>query len=128
MVLQNSSTFLTISTFFAVVIVSTCNQNSLYARNKFVIEKNGQKYLVSYIHFQQMRNKMLLVKPISTVVKHNHQECRQACLVTPGCVTMNVKQINATYVGCQLLGKDHFQNKRFFIDYEGSDYYIVDVS
>lgn len=120
--------WLTISVIFTAITVITTNENSLYAGQRIITAKNGQKYLVSYVHFQQMRNKMLLVKPISTVVKPNHKECRQACLKTPGCVSMNAKELNATYFCCQLLDKDHFQKKNYFIDYTGSDYFVVTVS
>jgi len=107
---------------------SSTAQNSLHTGKKIVVAKNGQRYLVTYVNFQQIRNKMLLVKPISAVVKPNQKECRKTCFNTPGCVSMNVKAFNTTYVCCQLLSTDHFQKKRFFIDYPGSDYYVVSVS
>lgn len=117
---------LTISTLFSSVILNTA-QNSLHAGQRIVTAKNGQKYLVSYVYFRQMRHKRLVVKSISTVVKPNQQECRKICTKTPGCISMNVIQLNATYVHCQLLDKDHFQKKQFFIDHTGSDYYVVNV-
>ena len=119
--------FVILSTLYYNVSVGAVH-NTIHARSRIIVGKNGQKFLVSYVHFQPMRNKRLLVKPITAVVVPNHQECRQACLKTTGCVSMNVKELNATYVGCELLDKDHFQKKRFFIDYFGSDYYVADVS
>jgi len=79
------------------------------------------------VHFQWMRNKVLLVKPMATKVVREAKECRETCTKTPGCIAMNVKKL-VTFVSCELLDKDHFERNYFLVDHDDVNYYFADVS
>ena len=102
------------------------------AQEKIFVTENGQKMKVSYLNMDLYEDKMLMVAPFSAFLEPTTQNCRQHCLKSPPCISMNVKNHNATFVACYLLDKDVYTDfgkyKDHLIDAFGVDHYYIVVS
>ena len=94
-------------------------------KEQIIQASNGQFYKISYIHMEPFKDKVLLVKPIATVAVQNHEVCRRACLKTTGCISINLRIMNATFFSCHLMNKDHYSRKHLLIDEVGSEYQVI---
>jgi len=122
-----------ITWYIVVLIYSFAVRHVLsIAQEKIFEAKNGQKMKASYLHTNFYKDKMLVVTPIAAFVVPTPKDCRQKCLQSPPCISMNIKEHNVTFVACYLLDKDEFTEfgryKGHLIDAIGVDHYYIAVS
>lgn len=102
------------------------------AQEQIFLSKTGQQMKATYLHMDLYKDKMLVFSPLSAFLEPTPQHCRQQCLKSPPCISMNVKKHNVTFVACYLLDKDLFiefgKYKNHLIDAVGVDHYYIVVS
>jgi len=96
-------------------------------KEKIIQASDGQFYKISYIHMVPIKDKVLMVKPMAAAVVRSQEHCRRACVKVPGCITINLRAINMTYMSCHLMDKDHYGREHLLIDEIGSEYQVISV-
>ena len=78
---------------------------------------------------EKFENKMLVGNTFGVMLAKTITSCKGRCLKISECISMNVRDFNATFLSCEFLNFDHYgvQERYQLVDAPDVDYYVVKV-
>ena len=117
----------TVFVILSLVLEYGSANNSHLLRHHVITGKTGKKMRVSYIYMKKIENKALQVTPIAGYFTRSGIGCQAKCILTSGCIALNLVPENGTFFHCLLLDKDHYRRPELLLDAFGAEYHVVPV-